>query len=43
LEDKFTFSYCPNKGEEFWFEFSVEEIDKILNGEIKQLELRKPE
>lgn len=40
IEDKFTFSYYTNKGEEFWFEFLLEEIDKILSGEIKELKLR---
>lgn len=43
IEDRFTFSYYPNESEEFWFEFSLEEIDKILNGEIKALEVRKSE
>lgn len=43
IEDKFTFSYYPNKSQEFWFELSLAEIDKILNGEIRELKLRKPE
>lgn len=43
IEDKFTFSYYPNNSQEFWFELSLAEIDKILNGEIRELKLRKPE
>lgn len=43
IEDKFTFSYYPNKGEEFWFDLSLEEIDKVLDDEIKELRLRKSE
>lgn len=42
IENKFTFSYYPDKSEEFWFELTIEEIDKMLNGEIKELELRSP-
>jgi len=43
IEDKFTFSYYSNHSEEFWFELTLEQIDKILTGEIKKLELKKSE
>ena len=41
IEDKFTFSYYADKKQEFWFEITLEEIDKILKGEINNLEVRK--
>jgi len=40
-EDKFTFSYYSDKKQEFWFEFSLEELDEILQGKITQIKLRK--
>ena len=41
IEDKFTFSYYADKKQEFWFEVILEEIDKILKGEINNLKVRK--
>lgn len=39
-EDAFTFSYHPDNAEEIWIQFSLDEVDKILNQEIAALPSR---
>lgn len=43
IEDKFTFSYYDDRNGEFWFEVSLDEIDKILKGEVNQIQTRIPD
>lgn len=42
-EAKFCFSYYCRDGNEYWFDFSLDDIPKILSGNIKILDLRKSE
>lgn len=42
-ECAFCFSYYTGDDKEYWFDFTLDDIPKILSGDIKQLELRKPE
>jgi hypothetical protein len=42
-ENEFTFSYFNKNKEEFWFQISLSDIDKINKGIIKEVEIRKAE
>jgi hypothetical protein len=42
-EKAFCFSYYEPDGKEFWFQLTLEEIDKLLKGKIKVLEARESE
>ena len=39
-ENQFTFSYFANDSTEFWFQFSLSELDHFLNGKLTEVELR---
>jgi hypothetical protein len=32
IEDAFCFSYYDEKGKEFWFDISLSDVEKIVNG-----------
>jgi len=40
IEGNFQFSYYDNYSKEYWFEFTLEEVDEYLNKNIKQIKLR---
>lgn len=42
-EEEFCFSYYDEKRIEYWFQFPLADIDKFVNGEIKEIEIRKAE
>lgn len=42
-EKAFCFSYYNGNGEEFWFQVTLDEIKKIVNKEISQLNVRPAE
>lgn len=41
-EMEFCFSYFDENGDEYWFQFPLEDVNKILNGEISEIEMRPP-
>ncbi|WP_061227142.1 hypothetical protein [Leptospira interrogans] len=43
IENAFTFSYYDIKNIEWWFQITLDEIDKILSGEIQQIKIRQPD
>ena len=42
-EQAFCFSYYDEAGKEFWFQVTLEEIEKIINGTVTELTVRSPE
>jgi len=42
-ENEFTFSYYDESGNEYWFQLPLSDIEKVENGIIKELEIRKAE
>ena len=40
IEDGFCFSYYDENQDEHWFQFTLEEVDRILSGDLKVLEAR---
>ena len=40
IEDAFCFSYYDREGNEFWFQIELEEIEQILSGVKRSLEVR---
>lgn len=41
-EMEFTFSYYNLKAEEFWFQISLDDIHRVVQGFIAELDLRTP-
>lgn len=39
-EGAFCFSYFASDGTEYWFQFNLEDVEKILSGEITSIEGR---
>ena len=42
-EMAFCFSYYNENGEEFWFQLTLAEIEKVVTGELLKLQLRPAE
>ena len=42
-EEEFCFSYYDQNEIEYWFQFPLTDIDRFVNGEIKEIEIRKSE
>ncbi|PKV50921.1 hypothetical protein ATE84_2990 [Aquimarina sp. MAR_2010_214] len=42
-EEEFCFSYYEKNEIEYWFQFPLADIERFVNGEIKEIELRKAE
>jgi len=42
-ENEFTFSYYDESGKEFWFQLPLSNIEKVEEGIIKEVEIRKAE
>jgi len=42
-EQEFTFSYFNTKEDEFWFQLSLSEIEKVSKGITKEIVIRKAE
>jgi hypothetical protein len=42
-EEEFCFSYYDENRIEYWFQFPLSDVDKITNGTIKEIEIRKAE
>ena len=40
-ENEFTFSYYDKSRNEFWFQLPLSDIEKVGNGIIKEIEIRK--
>lgn len=40
-EGEFCFSYYDKNGIEYWFQFPLFDIDKIIDGKIDEIEIRK--
>jgi len=40
-EDEFTFSYYFNERNEYWFQFSLIQLEDLVDGIIKELAVRK--
>ncbi len=36
-EEAFCFSYYTDSGQEYWFQISLEDVERILNGEITEI------
>ena len=43
IEDAFCFSYYDEHNDEYWFQISLEDVEKIVIGEILNIELRRPD
>ena len=41
-EQEFCFSYYDTTGKEWWFQFSYEDVSRILDGELRYLDLGEP-
>ena len=39
-ENEFSFSYYDPNGIEYWFQFPLSDVDGILKGEIKEIDIR---
>ena len=42
-ENEFTFSYFNTNKEEFWFQLSLSDIEKVVKGIITEIEMNKAE
>ena len=40
IEDGFCFSYYDDNQDEYWFQFTLEDVERILSGDLKVLEAR---
>ena len=40
-EQAFTFSYYDKNGEEFWFQIEMDEVGKIVDGQINEIDIIK--
>jgi len=40
IENEFTFSYYDEKSTEYWFQLSLDNIDKLISGQITEIEMR---
>ncbi len=40
-EQAFTFSYYNKNGEEFWFQIGMDEVGKIVDGQINEIDIIK--
>ncbi|APZ47430.1 hypothetical protein BW723_14550 [Polaribacter reichenbachii] len=43
IEDEFTFSFFNKNREEFWFQITLSDIEKVEKGIIKEIAIRKAE
>ncbi|GAA3647291.1 hypothetical protein [Flavivirga jejuensis] len=41
IEKEFCFSLYEDDGEEYWFQLSIDEIEKFLKGKLIDVEIRK--
>lgn len=39
IENEFTFSYYDEEKKEYWFQLSLEDVQKVRDGEIVEVEL----
>lgn len=39
-EEEFYFSYYDKDGNEYWFQFPLTIVDKIIRGQLKEIEIR---
>lgn len=42
-EEEFCFSYYDENRIEYWFQFPLTDVDKFVNGEIEEIEIRNVE
>jgi len=42
IEQEFCFSYFAPEGREWWFQVSIEDVHKIVAGELRYLDLHEP-
>jgi len=40
IENEFTFSYYDEKYTEYWFQLSLDKIDKLISGQMTEIEIR---
>lgn len=40
IEDGFCFSYYDENQDEYWFQFTLEDVERMLSGDLKLLEAR---
>jgi hypothetical protein len=42
-EEEFCFSYIDGQGKEWWFQCSVDEVERIVDGRLQYLDMREAE